>query len=33
MLLNSYTSDRQSEVTSRSGLLLLHVWCTYFLNI
>jgi hypothetical protein len=25
MLLNSYTSDRQSEVTSRSGLLLLHV--------
>ena len=33
MLLSSYTSDRQSEVASRSGLLLsLNVWCTYFLN-
>jgi len=25
MLLSSYTSDRQSEVASRSGLLSLHV--------
>jgi hypothetical protein len=27
------TSDRQSEVASRSRLLLLNVWCTYFSNI
>ena len=33
ILLSSYSSDRQSEVASRSGLLSLHVWCTYFLNI
>ena len=32
-MLSSYTSDRQSEVTSRSGLLSLNVCCTYFLNI
>jgi len=32
-LMCSYTSNRQSEVASRSGLLSLHVWCTYFLNI
>jgi len=30
-LLSSYTSDRQSEIASRSGLLSLHVWYTYFL--
>jgi len=33
MLLNSCTSDRQSEVASRSGLLSLNICCTYFLNI
>ena len=32
MLLSSCTSDRQSEVASRSGLLSLNVRCTYFLN-
>jgi hypothetical protein len=31
MLLSSYTSDRQNEVTSRSRLLSFNVWCTYFL--
>jgi len=33
ILLSSYTRGRQSKVASRSGLLSLHVWCTYFLNI
>ena len=32
MLLSSCTNDRQSKVASRSGLLSLNVWCTYFLN-
>ena len=32
MLLSGYTSDRQSEVASRSGFLSLNVCCTYFLN-
>jgi len=33
MLLSSYTSDRQSEVASRSGLLSSHVWCTYIQGV
>jgi len=33
MLLSSYSNDRQSEVTSRSGLLSLNFCCKYFLNI
>ena len=33
MLLSSYTSNRQSEVASRSGRLSLHVCCTHFLNM
>ena len=33
MLLSSYKSDRQSEVTCRSGRLSIYVRYTYFLNI
>jgi len=32
MLLSSYTGDRQSLISSKSGLLSLNVWCTHFLN-